>query len=129
MQAEVPQPISGVPLRWGGFTARQLGWLGVGAALPYLLLRLQIPPELALVSSGPWLGMALLFAFGRREGRPLDSWVGDWLWFKLQPHHLRHPGSLAASGRSGTYVAVDTEGGQKELELLSPIDALPWVAP
>ena len=125
MQAEVTQPISGIPLRWGGFTARQLGWLGTGAALPYLLLRLQVAPELALASSAPWLGTALIFAFGRREGRRLDSWVEDWLWFKLQPHHLRHPGRLAAD----VYVAVDSELQPTEPELLRSSGALPWTGP
>ncbi|HVB14430.1 MAG TPA: PrgI family protein [Candidatus Dormibacteraeota bacterium] len=129
MQAEVPLPISGVPLRWGGFTARQLGWLGVGAALPYFLLRLQIPPELALGSSAPWLGSALLFAFGRREGRQLDLWVGDWLWFKVQPQRLRHPGLQSAAGGTGGYVAVDEEVPTAQLELAPPASSLPWIVP
>jgi hypothetical protein len=125
MQAEVPQPISGVPLRWGGFTARQLGWLGTGAALPYFLLRLQLPPELALASSSPWLGAALLFAFARREGRQLDSWVGDWLRFRLQPHRLRHPESPLADA----YVSIDAEVRPSLPEELPQGGVLPWVAP
>jgi hypothetical protein len=125
MQAEIPQPISGVPLRWGGFTGRQLGWLGAGAALPYLLLRLQLSPELALASSAPWLAIGVLLAFGRREGRRLDCWIGDWLWFKLQPHRLRHPGSSTVD----RYVAVDPEGRPVESDAPLLASALPWVAP
>ncbi|HUY09090.1 MAG TPA: PrgI family protein [Candidatus Dormibacteraeota bacterium] len=125
MQAEIPQPISGVPLRWGGFTGRQLGWLGTGTALPYLLLRLQLSPELALAASAPWLAAATLFAFGRREGRRLDCWVGDWLWFKLQPHHLRHPGTSPVD----RYVTVDCEGHSVGADAPLRDAALPWVAP
>lgn len=125
MQAEIPQPISGVPLRWGGFTGRQLAWLGAGAALPYLLLRLQLSPELALVSSAPWLAVAVLLAFGRREGRRLDSWIGDWLWFRFQPHHLRHPESSTVD----RYVAVDPEVRRFESDAPLQAPALPWVAP
>ncbi|HUY57738.1 MAG TPA: PrgI family protein [Candidatus Micrarchaeaceae archaeon] len=125
MQAEIPQPISGVPFRWGGFTGRQLAWVMAGAAVPYLLLRLQLTPELALASAAPWLVLALLFGFGRREGRSLDCWVGDWLWFQIQPHHLHHPRSTSAD----RYVTVDSEvqaGDQGMPELAS---VLTWVAP
>jgi hypothetical protein len=128
MQAEIPQPISGVPLRWGGFTTRQLSWLGVGAALPYLLLRLQLAPELALFSSAPWLSAALLFAFGRREGRRLDAWVLDWMWFKVQPRHLSHPGSVAATSTADAYVTVDSEGSA-EIGPVTRVGALLWVPP
>jgi hypothetical protein len=122
-QAEVPQPISGVPLRWGGFTGRQLTWLGVAAALPYLLLRWQVPLELVLVATAPWLAAGITFAFGRCEGRRLDAWVGDWVLFRAQPHHLRHPGSPPCP----TYVVVDSAAVVTRLEGSPTSDPLPWV--
>lgn len=129
MHAEVLQPISSVPLRWGGFTVQQLVWLGVGASLPYLLLRVQVVPELAILGSLPWLAAALTLAFGRREGRRLDSWVGDWLWFQLQPHQLRHPGTLETGSAEPLYVSIDSQIGPAEPKVLPGARALPWVAP
>ena len=35
MQAEIPQAISGTAMRWGTFTAPQLGWLLVQWERPY----------------------------------------------------------------------------------------------
>lgn len=128
-QAEIPQPIGATPTRWGGFTTVQLSWIGLGAALPYLLLRLHLSPLPALVISTPWLALALIFAFGRRDGRRMDAWVGDWVVFKFQPHLLRHPGVPTASRSPSGYVDVDR--GSTPPELGSPPEsaALPWVAP
>ncbi|MGH7667469.1 MAG: PrgI family mobile element protein [Candidatus Dormibacteria bacterium] len=128
MQAEVPQPISAVPLRWGGFTSRQLAWVGAGALLPYLLLRAHLAMELALALAAPWLAASLLFAFGRREGRPLDAWVGDWVWFAFQPHRLQHPGAAPRRTHAGTFVSVD-DPGPVPSGAHSPEFGLPWVAP
>lgn len=126
-QAEVPQPISGVPLRWSGFTSRQLSWLGLGAAWPYLLLRGQVPLEVLILASAPWVGACVTLAFGRCEGRRLDAWLGDWVWFRAQPRHLHHPGS-----RPGTpymaYVVVDQAVREGSLEAPpSAATPLPWV--
>ncbi|HVC38729.1 MAG TPA: PrgI family protein [Candidatus Dormibacteraeota bacterium] len=124
--AEVPQPISSVPVRWGGFTAHQLGWLAAGAAMPYLLLRLHLSPAGAFGPSAPWLGTAVCFAFGRSEGRRLDAWVGDWVWFKLQPHRLSHPDALASLPPAAGYVPVDRplrDAGR------GTTASLPWESP
>ncbi|MGH7643658.1 MAG: PrgI family protein [Candidatus Dormibacteria bacterium] len=129
MQAEVPQPISGVPLRWGGFTVRQLGWIAIGAALPYVLLRLQLAPEVALAAPAPWLVVALCFAVGRREGRQLDSWVADWLRFRLQPRRLRHPGKQTTSTRREAFIAVDQGIAAERAGRLPGARTLPWVDP
>lgn len=79
------------------FTTAQLGWLGVGAALPYLLLRLHLALVPVLGASSPWLATALAVGFGRREGRRLDAFAGDWVLFQLQPRHLVHPGEAAST--------------------------------
>ncbi|MFZ0168601.1 MAG: hypothetical protein WAL64_04145 [Candidatus Dormiibacterota bacterium] len=127
MQAEIPHPISGTAMRWGAFTAPQLGWLAVGAALPYLLLRSHLGISLILLASTPWLGSALVFAFGRCEGRRLDAWTADWLAFLVQPHRLRHPQRAAIDHRSRCYVEVDPEGWRTESDPMATAGSLPWV--
>ncbi|MGH7639840.1 MAG: PrgI family mobile element protein [Candidatus Dormibacteria bacterium] len=108
MQAEVPQPISAVPLRWGGFTGRQLAWLAAGAALPYILLRAHLGLAPALGLPAPWMGAALALAYGRHEGRQLDAWVGDWIRFQLGPRRLAHPGATRTlAGQIAPFVPVD----------------------
>ncbi|MGC1183768.1 MAG: hypothetical protein WBA31_01270 [Candidatus Dormiibacterota bacterium] len=127
-QAEVSQPISGVPLRWSGFTSRQLSWLGLGLALPYLLVRGQVPLDLLILASVPWLGTFATLAFGRCEGRRLDAWIGDWVWFLAQPCHLHHPGSESRATQFTAYVAVDAAMPSGSLEAPPPTAAsLPWV--
>lgn len=91
MQAEVPQPISSLPSRWGMFTIAQLGWLAMAALPPYLGLRLHLAAAVALGVSAPWVAAAVTLAFGRREGRRLDAFAGDWFLFLLQPRTLTHP--------------------------------------
>lgn len=127
-QADVHQPISGVPIRWGGFTGRQLVWLGVGAALPYLLLRLELPMAGVIPPSLPWLAAAVTLAFGRCEGRRLDAWVGDWLWFRAQPRHLTHPAFSAPAKRTAPYVVVDSSGPTEKLPSSLGSGPLPWIA-
>lgn len=109
MQAEVPQPISTIPSRWAGFTAPQLGWLALGAALPYAGDRIGLTPIALLGAGVPWAAAAVAMAFGRWQGRGLDAFVGDALLFRLQRHRLEHPGS----GRG--FRAVDRGAG-----------AIPW---
>jgi hypothetical protein len=113
-------------MRWGRFTTPQLSWLAVGAALPYLLLRLRLEPSLALLASLPWLVSALMLAFGRREGRRLDAWVGDWVAFRFQPHQLGHPGLGGCGGSGQGYFEVDAERARPKPR--SPLSggALPW---
>jgi hypothetical protein len=125
MEAEIPQSISGTPTRWGGFTAPQLGWIAVGAALPYLLLRCHLGVPLLLILSTPWLAAALVFAFGRYEGRRLDAWTTDWVAFLFQPHRLHHPDN---SGARRPYVEVDSDELISELAPISNVCPLPWVA-
>ncbi|HEY6537641.1 MAG TPA: PrgI family protein [Candidatus Dormibacteraeota bacterium] len=125
-QAEVPQPISGIPMRWGGLTGQQLGWFGIGAILPYLLLRLRVPPELALLLSGPWIGTAVTLAFGRREGRRLDAWISDWIWFQTQPHRLLHP-ALQDHLDLGRYQQIDASARPSPAEDEGGRGSLPWV--
>jgi hypothetical protein len=127
MQAEIPQAISGTPMRWGGFTAPQLGWIAVGATLPYLLLRCHLGAPVILLSSTPWLGAALAYAFGRCEGRRLDAWTVDWLAFLVQPHRLCHPQAAATNNRSSFYVEVDPEGSRTESGPRAKASSLPWV--
>lgn len=127
MQAEIPQPISATPMRWGGVTTPQLGWIAVGASVPYALLRFHLGAAPTLVASAPWLAAALLLAVGRREGRRLDLWVLDWLAFQIQPHRLRHPGA-SSLGRDGAYVEVDPGGLGAASTPLEASPALPWVA-
>ncbi|MHB1526244.1 MAG: hypothetical protein ACYDEA_11115 [Candidatus Dormibacteria bacterium] len=91
MEAEVPQPISSLPSRWGMFTLAQLGWLAVAMVPPYLGLRLHLAAALALGASAPWVAAALALGFGRREGRRLDAFAGDWFLYQLQPRLLTHP--------------------------------------
>jgi hypothetical protein len=125
MQAEIPQSISGTPTRWGAFTAPQLGWIAVGACLPYLLLRCHLEVPLLLVFSTPWLAAALVLAFGRYEGRRLDAWTTDWLAFLLQPHRLHHPGSPTTPH---AYVEVDSDGPVSDCVASSQMSSLAWVA-
>jgi hypothetical protein len=125
MQAEIPQPISGTPTRWGAFTAPQLAWIAVGVALPYLLLRCHLGVPLLLILSTPWLATALVLAFGRYEGRRLDAWTTDWLAFLFQPHRLQHPDTLATRR---PYVEVDSDGLKSEFVPVSEGRSLPWMA-
>ncbi|MGA2872750.1 MAG: hypothetical protein ABSF27_04085 [Candidatus Dormibacteria bacterium] len=129
MQAEIPQSIFGTPMRWGRFTTPQLGWLVVGAALPYLLLRLRLEPSLALLASLPWLISAVTLAFGRHEGRHLDAWVGDWVAFRFQPHQLHHPGLEEHGGIGPGYFEVDIERALPPPRSPAPAGALPWEKP
>lgn len=109
MHAEVPQPISTVPSRWAGFTASQLGWLAVGAMLPYLGGRVGLPAPAEAGFAIPWAATAVAMAFGRWQGRGLDAFLADALLFRLQHHRLEHPGS------TGGFRAVDRGRG-----------AIPW---
>lgn len=127
MQAEIPQAISGITMRWGAFTAPQLGWIAVGAALPYLLLRCHLGVPLILLPSTPWLVAAVVFGFGRYEGRRLDAWTADWLAFLVQPHRLRHPQAAATDDRSSFYVEVDPERSRTESGPIAKASSLPWV--
>jgi len=97
MQAEVPQPISSLPARWGMFTLAQLGWLAVAALPPYLGLRLHLDAVVVLAGSSPWVAAAVALGFGRREGRRLDAFAGDWCLFLAQPRRLTHPGAARGS--------------------------------
>jgi hypothetical protein len=128
MQAEIPQPISGTPMRWGAFTTPQLGWIALGAALPFVLLRCHLGVSLILPPSIPWLGTALAFAFGRYEGRRLDAWTADWLLFLVQPHRLHHPRAAAADHGVSRYVEVDPKGLRPESGPIAKVRSLPWVA-
>lgn len=128
MQAEIPQPISATPMRWGAFTTPQLGWLAVGSALPYLLLRCHLGVSLILLPSTPWLGVALAFAFGAYEGRRLDAWTADWLLFLVQPHRLYHPQALASDQGFSRYVEVDDAMVGPESGPTAKVSSLPWVA-
>jgi hypothetical protein len=94
MEAEVPQPISSLPSRWGSFTGSQLGWLAVAAIPPYTCLRLHLAVVVALAGCAPWIAAATALAFGRREGRRLDAFVGDLLLFQFQPKVLSHPDAV-----------------------------------
>jgi hypothetical protein len=128
MQAEIPQSISATPVRWGAFTTPQLGWLVMGSALPYLLLRCHLGLSLILLPSTPWLGAALAFAFGRYEGRRLDAWTADWLLFLVQPHRLHHPQAGASHHGFSRYVEVDTSRVELEGGPTGKVRSLPWVA-
>jgi|GEM_PF-3363145 len=125
MQAEIPQSISGTPTRWGAFTAPQLGWIAVGAALPYLLMRCHLGVPLLVILSAPWLAAALVLAFARYEGRRLDAWSNDWLAFVFQPHHLQHPDHPATGS---PFVEIDSDELISELAPSSGVRSLPWVA-
>src|SRR5487761_517787 len=128
MQAEIPQPISSVPTRWGGFTTPQLSWVAVGASLPFSLLRLHFGLGLVLIPSAPWLMGALLLAWCRREGRRLDAWAMDWVAFQFQPHRLWHPGSAPSKDVSQSYVEVDSCGVATVTDQVEPARCLPWLA-
>ncbi len=116
MQAEVPQPISTLPTRWGSFTGVQLFWLGAGALPPYLLLRARLPLVLVLVVAAVSVGAGAILAFGHREGRRLDGWLLDWLQFQFQVRQLAHP------GHDRRYHLVDIPREE-------PHSPLPWRAP
>ena len=120
MEAEVPQPISNLPSRWGSFTGSQLSWLAAAAVPPYICLRLHLAVALTLIGCAPWIAATTALAFGRREGRRLDAFAGDWLQFQLQPKLLRHPdGARLVPGAE--FHPVD--GGQGRSR------SLPWSTP
>jgi hypothetical protein len=120
MEAEVPQPISNLPSRWGSFTGSQLGWLATAAVPPYICLHLHLAVMLTLLGCAPWIAAATALAFGRREGRRLDAFAGDWLQFQLQPKLLRHPdGARPVPGAE--FHEVDGGAG--------PSGSLPWSPP
>ncbi|NNM97334.1 MAG: hypothetical protein HKL89_06995 [Candidatus Dormibacteraeota bacterium] len=106
MQAEVPQPISSLPARWGMFTIAQMGWLALAALPPYLGLRIHLDAVLVLAASAPWVAAAMALAFGRREGRRLDAFAGDWCLYLLQARSLTHPGDAPDRTRD-RFQAVD----------------------
>lgn len=91
MQAEVPQPISNVPSRWGGLTTAQLGWLAVASGVPMLLLRAHAGMPGVLAASAPWGSVCVALGFGLRRGRRLDAYLVDAVRFRAQPRRLRHP--------------------------------------
>jgi hypothetical protein len=117
-EAEVPQPISSLPTRWGSFTGHQLSWLGLAAAPPYLLLRAHLPLlEVAIIAT-PWALTASVIAFGRYRGRQIDHFLGDWAMFHLHPRVMDHPDSGGRS-REVQFTSVDSQG-------MAP---LPWKLP
>jgi hypothetical protein len=120
MEAEVPQPISSLPSRWGSFTGSQLSWLAVAAIPPYTCLHLHLAVVVALVGCSPWIAAAMALAFGRREGRRLDAFVGDWLLFQFQPKVLNHPDAVREDPGRG-FELVD-KGASRS-------GALPWSPP
>jgi hypothetical protein len=74
----------------------------------------------ALVGCAPWIAAATALAFGRREGRRLDAFVGDWLLFLFQPRVLSHPDAAREDPQRG-FQLVDSGSGRP--------GALPWSAP
>ncbi|MGH7608993.1 MAG: PrgI family protein [Candidatus Dormibacteria bacterium] len=128
-QVQVHQPISHIPARWGAFTAPQLAWIAIGCVPGYVLLRLGLATWLVGMLAAPALVGALLLAFGRREGRPLDSWVGDWLVYQWQPHRLCHP-ALAGAPSAAPYQRRQTSASPSPLPAPLALDAsLPWSPP
>jgi hypothetical protein len=102
--AEVPQPISDVPSRWGGLTTPQLGWLGGAAALPMVLIHAHCGLDATLSGAVPWAASCVVLGFGSRRGRRLDAYLLDAARFRTQRRRLCHP-DLAASPQE--FRAVD----------------------
>ncbi len=98
MEAEVPQPISNLPSRWGGLTTGQLGWLAVAGAVPLACFRLHLGLAPLVTLSAPWASIAAALGFGLRHGRRLDVYLLDAILFRLQPHRFSHPDSVAQVG-------------------------------
>jgi hypothetical protein len=94
--AEVPQPISDVPSRWGGLTTPQLGWLGGGAALPMILIHAHCGLVANLTGSVPWAAGCVVLGFCSRRGRRLDAYLLDAARFRTQRRRLCHPDLVAA---------------------------------
>lgn len=88
------------------FTIAQMGWLALAALPPYLGLRLHADAVLVLSASAPWVAAAMALAFGRREGRRLDAFAGDFCLYLLQPRSLTHPGDRPRRTRD-RFQAVD----------------------
>ena len=102
--AEVPQPISDVPSRWGGLTTPQLGWLGGAAALPMILIHAHCGLDATLTGAVPWAAGCVVLGFGNCRGRRLDAYLLDAARFRAQRRRLCHP-DLAASPQE--FRAVD----------------------
>lgn len=92
-QAEVPQPISAIPARWGRFTAAQLGWMVIAVCPLYISIRAHLPALPMLLATSPWITSATAMAFGRLQGRRLDAFTADWVLYRLQRKRLDHPDS------------------------------------
>ena len=91
MEAEVPQPISDVPSRWGGLTTPQLGWLCGAAVLPMILIHAHCGLDATLIGAVPWAAGCVVLGFGSRRGRRLDSYLLDAARFQAQRRRLCHP--------------------------------------
>ena len=91
MEAEVPQPISDVPSRWGGLTTPQLGWLGGAAVLPMILIHAHCGLGATLTGAVPWATGCVVLGFGSRRGRRLDAYLLDAARFRTQRQRLCHP--------------------------------------
>jgi hypothetical protein len=91
MEAEVPQPISDVPSRWGGLTTPQLGWLGGAAVLPMILIHAHCGLDATLIGAVPWAAGCVVLGFGSRRGRRLDAYLLDAARFRAQRRRLCHP--------------------------------------
>ena len=117
-QAEVPQPISSLPTRWGSFTGHQLTWLGLAAVPPYLLLRAHLPLAATALATIPWSLVATVVAFGRYRGRQIDDFLGDWALFQIHPKVMEHPDSNILAPEV-QFTAVDSHG----------LTSLPWKVP
>jgi len=105
-QAKVPQSISGVPARWGRFTAPQLGWLVIAAVPLYISFHAHLPLLPVFLGSSPWVAGATAMAFGRRQGRRLDAFTADWALFRLHRKRFDHPDS-ETTPRDAKFVVVD----------------------
>ena len=91
MEAEVPQPISDVPSRWGGLTTPQLGWLTGAAILPMILIHAHCGLDATLTGAVPWAVGCVVLGFGSRRGRRLDAYLLDAARFRAQRRRLSHP--------------------------------------
>jgi PrgI family protein len=91
MRARVPSDVERKDSILFGFTFRQLVILTVTGLILYAAwtaLAKVVPPVEFLIGALPIGGAAFFLAVGRRDGIPLDGWIGHALRHRRAPHRL-----------------------------------------
>src|SRR2546421_10681970 len=90
MRARPPVDVEKKDVILFGFTFRQVVILAVAGLIIYTAwtaLAKVVHPLVFLIAAIPVAGSAFVLSVGRRDGNPLDAWLGHAIRHRPAPHH------------------------------------------